>query len=139
MDIGCGMEAKTANGKLIAELEAGYFQAGTLGGGNHFIEIQEDEEGKAGIMIHSGSRNFGYKICRYFNSIAKDFNSSGIPQYLKTTGLPFFNNHVNCYHNYADLENHYRKNVWVHRKGAIRARENDIGIIPGAMVPLAIL
>ncbi|WP_418790667.1 RtcB family protein [Phosphitispora sp. TUW77] len=44
-----------------------------------------------------------------------------------------FNNHVNCHHNYASLENHYGKNVRVHRKGAIRARENDIGIIPGAM------
>lgn len=40
---------------------------------------------------------------------------------------------INCHHNYAALENHYGENVWVHRKGATRAREGDLGIIPGAM------
>lgn len=40
---------------------------------------------------------------------------------------------VNCHHNYIDRENHYGKNVWVTRKGAIRAREGDLGIIPGSM------
>jgi tRNA-splicing ligase RtcB len=45
----------------MKEIEAGYYQAGTLGGGNHFIEIQESDNGLLGIMIHSGSRNFGKK------------------------------------------------------------------------------
>jgi tRNA-splicing ligase RtcB len=57
--------------ELLPELEAGYEQVGTLGGGNHFIEIQKDEAGMAAIMLHSGSRNFGFKICNYFNRIAK--------------------------------------------------------------------
>ena len=40
---------------------------------------------------------------------------------------------VNCHHNYVAREHHYDKNVWVTRKGAIRAREGDLGIIPGSM------
>lgn len=40
---------------------------------------------------------------------------------------------VNCHHNYVALENHYDANVWVTRKGAIRARAGDLGIIPGSM------
>lgn len=169
--------------QLLPELQNGYFQVGTLGGGNHFIEIQEDENKMVGIMIHSGSRNFGYKICRHFNSIAKKLNTkmySAVPEEYGLAFLPVdspegkayiewmnlalrfaqenreqmmakaieivgkwvkkysnltieFKNFINCHHNYAALENHYEKNVWVHRKGAIRARENDLGIIPGAM------
>src|SRR5690606_9277830 len=45
-------------GTLLAEIERAYYQIGTLGGGNHFIELQEDEAGKLAIMVHSGSRNF---------------------------------------------------------------------------------
>ena len=53
---------------------------------------------------------------------------------LKYTGMePNFSNEINCHHNYAALENHYDKNVWVHRKGAIRAAEGQLAIIPGAM------
>jgi len=46
---------------------------------------------------------------------------------------PEYSSYINCHHNYAAIEHHYGKNVWVHRKGAIRAREGDVGIIPGAM------
>lgn len=49
------------NQNLYKEMEPIQYQIGTLGGGNHFIEIQEDENDRIGIMIHSGSRNFGYK------------------------------------------------------------------------------
>ena len=49
-------------------------QIGTLGGGNHFIEIQKDEEGFIWIMIHSGSRNIGYKTASYYNRLAKELN-----------------------------------------------------------------
>jgi len=76
---------------LINELEDGYFQIGTLGGGNHFIEFQEDERGKLGIMIHSGSRHFGYNICHYFHKLAVEQNEQeGTPlldkslSYLRT-------------------------------------------------------
>ncbi|EUJ43956.1 hypothetical protein PROCOU_14553 [Listeria rocourtiae FSL F6-920] len=44
-----------------------------------------------------------------------------------------FTDKINCHHNYASLENHYGQNVWVHRKGATRARNGELGIIPGAM------
>lgn len=63
--------------ELAPELQAGFYQIGTLGGGNHFIEFQEDDTGDLGIMIHSGSRNFGYKVCRYFNNLAKELNKKG--------------------------------------------------------------
>ena len=169
--------------ELITELEKGYFQLGTLGGGNHFIELQEDDEGKLCIMLHSGSRHFGYKICNYFHTIARELNTkwyTSIPdeyrlaflptdctegnlyinwmnlalnfayenrehmmnnvtniidkwckKYINTT--PNYSMSINCHHNYASMENHYSKNVWVHRKGAIRARDGELGIIPGAM------
>ncbi|MCL6590031.1 MAG: RtcB family protein [Firmicutes bacterium] len=169
--------------ELLPELREGYFQVGTLGGGNHFIEIQEDEEGLAGLMLHSGSRNFGYKICRHFNEVAKEFNkknNSVVPKEYNLAYLPVdteegrayiewmnlalefamenrarmlektmeifekwaekilkepveFGEPVNCHHNYAALEHHYGKDLWVHRKGAIRARKGEAGIIPGAM------
>ncbi|GKX28271.1 hypothetical protein SH1V18_07510 [Vallitalea longa] len=169
--------------ELIPEIEDGYYQLGTLGGGNHFIELQKDEEGFVCIMLHSGSRHFGYKICNHFHKIARDLNSkwfSTVPDKYKLAFLPVdtkegrsyinwmnlaldfarenrnrlldsvvtivdkwlnkhcnynpeYTNLINCHHNYAAIEHHYGKNVWVHRKGAIRARENDLGIIPGAM------
>lgn len=169
--------------ELIPEINKGYFQVGTLGGGNHFIELQEDEEGLTGIMLHSGSRNFGLKICGYFNEIAKKLNQQmkiALPKEYNLAFLPVdteegrsyiqwmnlalefarenrermlervmeivnkwvekyteyrvsYFNRINCHHNYAALEEHYHREVWVHRKGAIRADENELGIIPGAM------
>lgn len=168
---------------LIPEIEAGYEQMGTLGGGNHFIEIQEDDDGMVCIMLHSGSRHFGYQICSHFHNVARDLNTkwhSCVPAEYQLAFLPAdtqegkayiaymnlaldfaqenrahmmakvqeiverwsgkvlgktptYSGFVNCHHNYAAIENHYDKNVWVHRKGAIRARKGDIGIIPGAM------
>lgn len=169
--------------ELLPELDAGYYQAGTLGGGNHFIEIQEDEDGMVGIMLHSGSRNFGFKICHYFNEVAKEYNQkrkTEVPKEYQLAFLPVdshegasyiewmnlalafarenreqmlervietlnqwvekchigsaeYTNRINCHHNYASLEHHFGKDVWVHRKGAIRAGEDEPGIIPGAM------
>lgn len=170
--------------ELMPEIDAGYYQVGTLGGGNHFIEIQEDQDGYVAVMLHSGSRNFGYKICKYFNNKAKELNKkwfSSVPpewdlaflpvdsdegqQYIawmnlalefasenrdrmlrkvreilyglvkKYTGFTGIEETpvVNCHHNYAALEHFNGKNLWIHRKGAIRARVGDVGIIPGAM------
>jgi len=48
---------------------------GTLGGGNHFIELQEDEEGFLCIMLHSGSRNLGHKIATYYHKVAVALNA----------------------------------------------------------------
>lgn len=166
------------------EIEAGFYQVGTLGGGNHFIELQEDENGMVAIMIHSGSRNFGYKICNRFNLMAKELNEmwfSQVPSEWQLSFLPLYSDvgmaykawmdlaldfakenrnkimtkvkeiffnlikkhtgftdieismEVNAHHNYAAIENHFGENVVVHRKGAIRVREGELGIIPGAM------
>ncbi|MBQ9518939.1 MAG: RtcB family protein [Firmicutes bacterium] len=168
---------------LIPQIDEGYYQIGTLGGGNHFIELQQDEDGMCCIMLHSGSRHFGNIVGQYFNKIAAALNEKWYSSVSSEWKLPFlptdtdegkryldwmrlsmdfayenravmlekiketfakytikylnmephFSGEVNCHHNYADIEHHYGKNVWVHRKGAIRAREGEIGIIPGAM------
>jgi len=165
-------------GKLYPEIEASWYQIGTLGGGNHFIEIQADENDELGIMIHSGSRNFGYKVANYFNEKAKHYckkhggnqaakhqlaylpvDSEAGKDYLAWMALALefarenrrvmmdkvkaiieesfdnviFDETINAHHNYASFENHYGKDVWVHRKGAIRAEKGTLGIIPGAM------
>jgi len=153
-------------------------QMGTLGGGNHFIEICLDENNQVWVMLHSGSRGVGNAIADYFIKLAKqdmerwfihlpDNNLAYLPE-----GSDHFNGYVesvdwaqryayqnrqsmlkivlsalkkhlkpfeitaeaiNCHHNYVEKENHYNENVWVTRKGAIRAREGDLGIIPGSM------
>jgi tRNA-splicing ligase RtcB len=61
--------------KIVGDnFESARKQLGTLGGGNHFIEIQKDQDGYVWVMIHSGSRNLGKKVCDYYNSIAKELN-----------------------------------------------------------------
>ncbi len=162
----------------LPQLDEGYYQIGTLGGGNHFIELQQDDDGMLCVMVHSGSRNFGYKIARFFNEGAKELNkkrSLGVPGEYDLAFLPLdtdladayiswmnlalefamenrrrmleivkdrladvipdieFKGEANAHHNYAAKEHHYGEEVWVHRKGAIRAREGETGIIPGAM------
>lgn len=172
-----------ADKELMKQLEDGYFQIGTLGSGNHFIELQEDDDGYLCIMVHSGSRNFGKQICDYFNNIAKGINKSmhsDVPSEYRLAYLPVdieegqryinwmnlalgfafenrekmlfavkgilerwlkkhsdlkieYSEEINCHHNYASYEKHYGKDVWVHRKGATRAREGELAVIPGAM------
>jgi tRNA-splicing ligase RtcB (3'-phosphate/5'-hydroxy nucleic acid ligase) len=53
------------------ELEKAHYQIGTLGGGNHFIEIQKGSDGFVWVMLHSGSRNFGLKIAQKYHEKAK--------------------------------------------------------------------
>lgn len=62
------------NEELLPLIEDGYYQTGSLGGGNHFIELQEDEQGFLGVMIHSGSRHLGKAICDYFHGKAREWN-----------------------------------------------------------------
>ncbi|MBK5964730.1 RNA-splicing ligase RtcB [Thiocystis minor] len=153
-------------------------QMGTLGGGNHFIEVCLDESGQVWVMLHSGSRGIGNAIGNYFIELARrdmerwmiqlpnrdlayfpegtehfdDYVAAvswaqtyarenrdqmmalvlaalarHLPAFTVTTEV------VNCHHNYVEREHHYRADVWVTRKGAIRAREGDWGIIPGSM------
>lgn len=66
-------ERLRANHALYSEVERSFYQLGTLGSGNHFIEIQEDEKGMIAVMLHTGSRNFGKKIADYYNDKAEYF------------------------------------------------------------------
>lgn len=154
------------------------YQMGTLGGGNHFIEVCLDEEQRVWVMLHSGSRGIGNAIGNYFIELARqdmerwfihlpDRDLAYFPEgnehfndYITAVdwaqGYAFANRQamldliiaalqrhlppfevttevVNCHHNYVAHENHYNENVWVTRKGAIRARVGDLGIIPGSM------
>ncbi|MCR5573285.1 MAG: RtcB family protein [Bacteroidaceae bacterium] len=152
-------------------------QVGTLGGGNHFIELQRDEDGWLWIMIHSGSRNLGKQVGDFYNKKAKWLNELYYSKVESELMLPFlplktqeFNDYwgemnycvafakcnrqlmmerikevivdalplaefeptIDIAHNYAAFENHFRANCIVHRKGAVRARAGEIGIIPGS-------
>jgi tRNA-splicing ligase RtcB (3'-phosphate/5'-hydroxy nucleic acid ligase) len=153
-------------------------QMGTLGGGNHFIEVCLDESNQVWVMLHSGSRGIGNTLAEYFIQLARkdmeqwmihlpDRDLAYFPEgtvhfddYVEAVHwaqeyafqnrqcmvdlvlealrrhLPAFevtSEVVNCHHNYVAQEHHYGANVWVTRKGAIRAREGDLGIIPGSM------
>ncbi len=153
-------------------------QLGTLGGGNHFIEVCLDEAGNVWVMLHSGSRGIGNAIGTYFIELARreaERDALQLPDrslayfaegarhfddYVDAVGwaqdyaqvnraemmalvlaalarhLPAFEvtrEAVNCHHNYVERERHYGEQVWVTRKGAIRAGEGELGIIPGSM------
>ena len=151
---------------------------GTLGTGNHFIEICLDEAEAVWFMLHSGSRGVGNRIGSHFIELAKqdmrrwfinlpDEDLAYLPEgtqhfdeYVEAVSwaqdyarlnrelmmravvaavrdvLPAFGAEVevvNCHHNYVEREHHFGKNVLVTRKGAVRARAGDLGIIPGSM------
>ena len=151
---------------------------GTLGTGNHFIEVCLDERDRVWFMLHSGSRGIGNRIGSYFIELAKrDMrrHAANLPDqdlaYLRE-GTVHFADYVqavdwaqryamtnrtlmmdavvaaaraelpeftlgevavNCHHNYVAKEHHFGKDVFVTRKGAVRARLGDLGIIPGSM------
>lgn len=152
---------------------------GTLGTGNHFIEMCLDEHDSVWLMLHSGSRGVGNRIGTYFIEQAKkdmerwhihlpDSDLAYFPEgsehfddYVEAVewaqsfarinrevmmkrvvsavegvlSVPFSASveAVNCHHNYVSREHHYGQNVLVTRKGAVRARRGEMGIIPGSM------
>ena len=159
-------------GRILAD------QLGTLGGGNHFIELCLDEAGGVWVMLHSGSRGIGNVIGTFFIALAKEdmrshwknlpdrnlsYLSEGTEHFddyveamLWAQGYAWLNREVmmerilralakhlptfrrgegavNCHHNYAQVETHFGEDVWLTRKGAVRAGEGDLGIIPGSM------
>ena len=65
------------------------YEVGTLGGGNHFIELQKDEEGTLWIMIHSGSRNLGKQVCDHYNDLAAELNAQWYSIVASDIKLPF--------------------------------------------------
>lgn len=76
---------------VAREFEKARFQVGTLGGGNHFIELQRDEEGRIWIMIHSGSRNIGKQVADHYNRMAVELNErwkSPVPKSAQLAWLP---------------------------------------------------
>ena len=153
-------------------------QLGTLGGGNHFIEVSLDEDDRVWVVLHSGSRGVGNILATTHIKAAKlacaeagrhledkdlAYFAEGDPgfepyirdmlwaqDYAKAnrqlmteavlgalrsaTGLAFEPaERVDCHHNYAEMETHGGRNLWITRKGAIRARVGDRGVIPGSM------
>jgi tRNA-splicing ligase RtcB (3'-phosphate/5'-hydroxy nucleic acid ligase) len=150
-------------------------QMGTLGGGNHFIELCLDTEQNVWLMLHSGSRNIGKELAEIHIARAKKLaHNASLPdrdlavflagtkemqayrhdlywaqQYAKENrevmlnlALGVLREHfpalqaeppISCHHNYVAEEVHFGEDVLVTRKGAIRAGEGDLGIIPGSM------
>jgi tRNA-splicing ligase RtcB (3'-phosphate/5'-hydroxy nucleic acid ligase) len=155
-------------------------QLGSLGGGNHFIEVCLDTEDQVWLMLHSGSRGIGNQLAQ-----CHIYTARGLAELAEThlpdpdlayfvAGTPEFTAYwhdlqwaqnyarfnrdvmmdrfkqivekhlaggkstkpllsVNCHHNYAEKEVHFEEEVYVTRKGAVRAQEDDYGIIPGSM------
>ncbi len=159
--------------------DTAFKQMGTLGSGNHFVEVCLDPEDTVWVVLHSGSRGIGNQLARRHIDIAKGL----MKEYLVTLpdgdtdlaylveGTPEFDNYladllwaqdyalknretmmdavlgqlarvtgrvttrrrINCHHNYTAQERHSGEHIWVTRKGAIRARRGDYGVIPGSM------
>lgn len=152
---------------------------GTLGSGNHFVEVCLDEQGFVWVMLHSGSRGVGNAIGTHFIELAHqdmrrhmvrlpdqdlaylEEGTAHYDDYVEAVGwaqkfarinrevmmhnviramrdvIPkAFETHleaVNCHHNYVQKEKHFGQDVFVTRKGAVSAREGELGIIPGSM------
>ncbi len=153
-------------------------QLGTLGTGNHFIEVCLDENQNVWVMLHSGSRGLGNRIGTYFIEKAKEemrrhfINLPDVDLAYLAEGSELFDDYwyavdyaqayakksrslmlgrtldviskhiinfqvievaIDCHHNYVSREHHFGENVLVTRKGAVSAREGQLGIIPGSM------
>lgn len=153
-------------------------QFGSLGAGNHFVEVCLDESDDVWLVLHSGSRGAGNMLANIHIDGAKDLmkryfielpepdlaylveGSFEFNEYIEdmrwaqdyamasrtemvTAGMMAISNlmgvnintkdPVNCHHNFTELENHMGRNLWITRKGAIRARTGDRGVIPGSM------
>ena len=84
------MPDKRNSGLIVnQEWENALYSLGTLGGGNHFIEIQKGSDGHIWIMIHSGSRNLGKQVADHYNNIAKELNKKWYSQVPKEWDLAF--------------------------------------------------
>ena len=83
-----------------------HHQVGTLGGGNHFIELQRDGEGWLWIMIHSGSRNLGKQVGDFYNKKAKWFNELYYSKVESELMLPFLPLKTHEFNEYWDEMNY---------------------------------
>lgn len=164
------------SGKVLRGLSKFPTQLGTLGSGNHFIEVCISTKNEVWVMLHSGSRGVGNLIAQHHIDVARGLmkkmfielpdpdlsylaaQTREYDEYMNDmmwaqefarlnrkvmmasvldemkslfdfdTAAP-----IDCHHNYVSIENHYGENVLVTRKGAVRARTGDLGIIPGSM------
>lgn len=177
-----GYEAFARRHRGDIELESGLEQKaarqfGTLGSGNHFVEVAIDERERVWVLLHSGSRGPGNVLAQQAISKAKAlarqwhitledpdlaYLVQGTPEFdaylasvkwsqdyaywnrqligeaavkglLASVGKGRVTDTINCHHNYTELEHHHGRNLWITRKGAIRARVGDRGLIPGSM------
>jgi tRNA-splicing ligase RtcB (3'-phosphate/5'-hydroxy nucleic acid ligase) len=150
-------------------------QLGTLGGGNHFIELCLDTDDSVWLMLHSGSRNIGKTLAEVHMTEARKLgHNAGLPdrdlavflagtpemaayrrdlywaqEYARLNRAVMlelykdvlrgffpsinFEDAVFCHHNYVAEEHHFGEELFVTRKGAIRAGKGELGIIPGSM------
>ncbi|MCK5600533.1 RtcB family protein [Candidatus Pacearchaeota archaeon] len=177
-DMPTGMQSCLIVGK---QYDRARHQLGTLGGGNHFIEVQVDAEGDIWVMIHSGSRNLGKQVADHYAKWALDDNAMHFSSVPRSADLGFFRRGHDGFdeyiqemnyciefakknreammwavvkafheiwpetmvagqhwfdicHNHMSIENHFGRNVCVHRKGAAGPYRNGVwGIIPGSM------
>ena len=195
-DVGAWQKIPARNAEVWQRLEPGYRailekhpkldrgnhanHLGTLGTGNHFIEVCLDDADRVWFMLHSGSRGVGNRMGSYFIELARkdmqkflvnlpdkdlayfsegtehfddyveavewaqdfaranrDLMMEQIVNAVRNSGevRPFVAElkAINCHHNYVARERHYHQDILVTRKGAVRAREGDLGIIPGSM------
>jgi tRNA-splicing ligase RtcB (3'-phosphate/5'-hydroxy nucleic acid ligase) len=173
--------ASTLTGKQVSKITD---QFGSLGSGNHFVEVCLDERDRLWVVLHSGSRGIGNQLATQNIEAAKglmkkmfisledpdlaylvedtpEFDAyiadmlwaqeyartnretmmdavlSELWGFLDTSTSDSDPGHevrrINCHHNYTERERHHGRNVWLTRKGAIRARQGDFGVIPGSM------
>jgi tRNA-splicing ligase RtcB len=153
-------------------------QMGTLGGGNHFIELCLDSDNRVWVMLHSGSRGIGNQIGTVAIELAKEqaakrawglpdkdlaWLDEGTPEFdayiealnwaqdyarynrdtmmnivlavlrKRYPDMKLLGDAINCHHNYASWEEHNNEGMWVTRKGAVSAKQGEMGIIPGSM------
>ncbi|MYB25878.1 MAG: RtcB family protein [Acidimicrobiia bacterium] len=153
-------------------------QLGTLGGGNHFVEVSLDTDERVWCVLHSGSRGIGNRLAsghitgarRLCADLQRALEDRDLAYYLESDpDFERYINHmlwaqryafanreimmnallaalgravgrrpgeaerINCHHNYAARETHGGRELWITRKGAIRARAGDRGVIPGSM------
>ncbi|TSC92343.1 MAG: tRNA-splicing ligase RtcB [Candidatus Berkelbacteria bacterium Licking1014_96] len=152
------------------ELESAKHQLGTLGGGNHFLEILKDSKDKIWLAVHSGSRNFGYKTAQYYHhkalvkhpayrdlawlemgDLGREYydamnfcvefarqNRVRMLEVILESLKRYFGDFehqlpIDVHHNYCSREEHFGEELYIHRKGAVKANKDDLVIIPGTM------
>jgi tRNA-splicing ligase RtcB len=152
-------------------------QLGSLGSGNHFLELDVDEEKRVWVTLHTGSRAIGMAIANHYTALAQELckrwfvelpdkdlaflptsenagkaylawmswaqsyaraNRDEIMERALTALKMVFKSvegteRFDCHHNFAALEHHWETDLWITRKGAVRARSGDVALIPGSM------